>query len=83
VKLLRLHRKVLIAWNQWCAVQLVLMCEISFGFAFHWRRPMLDIYLGPLTIAFGNMPVLTEMHERLRGRCRGFVIAGTPSEALI
>ena len=75
MRLLRLHRKILIAWNSWCAVQLVLACEISLGFAFHWRRPMLDIYLGPLTLAFGRTPALTDGHDRLRSRCRGFVIA--------
>ncbi len=77
------HSKVFIAWTNWAAVQLVLAPELSLGVAFHWTRPMLDIYLGPLTLAFGRMPVLTDMHERLRGRCRGFVIVGTPDEALL
>ena len=82
MKLLRLHKKVLIYWNRWIAVQIVTMLEISLGFAFHWRRPMLDIYLGPITIAIGRTPVLTDMHERLRGRCRGFVFADS-REALL
>ncbi|HZL93740.1 MAG TPA: hypothetical protein VFB99_08850 [Vicinamibacterales bacterium] len=79
----RIHRKVFLAWNRWCAVQLVFKWEIALGVALHWERPMLDIYLGPLTLAFGNMPVLTNMHERLRSRCRGFIIAGSPDEALL
>jgi hypothetical protein len=65
------------------AVQVVFALEIALGIAFHWRRPMLDIYLGPLTLAFGRMPVLTESNQRLQGRCRGFIIVGTPEERLL
>ena len=79
----RLHRKVLLAWNSWAAAQVVFMLELSLGIAFHWRRPMLDIYLGPLTIAIGRTAVLTDMHERLRGRCRGFILDGSPDAALL
>lgn len=70
------HGKVFVAWNSWAAVQVVFALEISVGFAFHWRRPMLDIYLGPLTLAFGRMPAITDGHEKLRSRCRGFLIVG-------
>lgn len=79
----RPHRKVILVWGRWYAVQLVTMCELSLGVALHWRRPMLDVYLGPLTVAIGRSAVLTEQHDRLRGRCRGFIIAGTPDEALL
>ena len=79
----RMHRKVLLIWNSWIAIQVVFAFELAVGFAFHWARPMLDIYLGPLTIAIGRTPVLTDMHEKLRGRCRGFIIQGTPDEALL
>ena len=44
---------------------------------------MVDFYLGPLTIALGRNAVLTEQHERLRGRCRGFIVAGSPDEVLL
>jgi hypothetical protein len=83
MKLKRIHRKVFLAWNRWAAVQFVFKLEIALGVAFHWERTMLDIYLGPLTLAFGNLPVLTNMHDRLRSRCRGFIIAGSPDEALL
>jgi hypothetical protein len=79
----RLHRKVYLWWGRWWAVQVVTMFEVALGVAFHWRRPMLDIYLGPLTIALGRNAVLTDQHDRLRGRCRGFIIAGGPDEALL
>jgi hypothetical protein len=80
---MRLHRKVFLWWGPWWAVQFVKGFEISLGVAFHWKRPMLDIYLGPLTIAIGRNAVLTNMHERLSGRCRGFIIQGSPDEALL
>lgn len=79
---LRPHKKVLLAWNSWVAVQLVLMVELSFGIALHWRRPMLDIYLGPLTLAFGRMAAVTDAHDKLRSRCRGFLIAGIEDAVL-
>lgn len=80
---MKMHKKVFLWWGKWWAIQWVNMLEISLGVAFHWRRPMLDIYLGPLTIALGRNAVLTEQHDRLRGRCRGFIIAGSPDEALL
>jgi hypothetical protein len=78
----RPHEKVLIWWGRWWAVQIVTMLEISFGFAVHWRRPMLDIYLGPLTVAIGRIAAITDGHERLRSRCRGFFIGEAPAEAV-
>lgn len=79
----RTRRKVWLWWGRWWAVQYVAMLELSFGVAFHWRRPMLDLYLGPLTVAVGRTAVLTDQHDRLRGRCRGFIIAGELDEALL
>lgn len=79
----RIHCKVFLAWNRWLAVQFVSRLELALGVAFHWDRPMLDLYLGPLTIAIGRNAVLTNQHERLRGRCRGFIIQGSPDEALL
>lgn len=78
----RLHSKIWLAWGRWWAIQIVFAFELALGIAFHWRRPMLDIYLGPVTIAFGRNAVLTNQHERLRGRCRGFVFVGE-EEALL
>jgi len=83
VRLTRVHRKVFLAWNKWFAVQVVTMLEISLGVAFHWRRPMLDIYLGPLTLAVGRNAALTDQHERLRGRCRGFFIGEYPAGGVL
>ena len=83
MRFLRLHRKVFLAWNSWIAIQIVFRVEISLGIAVHWDRPMIDFYLGPLTIAIGKNSVLTGQHERLRGRCRGFIIQGSPDEALL
>lgn len=59
------------------------MPEIALGVAFHWRRPMLDLYLGPLTVGIGHNACLTDQHERLRGRCRGFFIGAYPEEAVL
>lgn len=79
----RVHRKVLLVWGKWWAVQVVSMLEISLGVAFHWRRPMLDLYLGPLTIGVGRNAALTDQHDRLRGRCRGFFIGEYPDETVL
>lgn len=79
----RIHRKVFLVYNRWFALQLVTMPEIALGFAFHWCGPMLDLYLGPLTIGIGRNAVLTDQHERLRGRCRGFLIGTYPEEAVL
>ena len=71
---LRLHRKVFIWYGRWWAIQFVRMWdEFGFGIRPIFRRKLLDIYLGPITIAFGKHPVLTDPRTRQRDCCRGFV----------
>jgi hypothetical protein len=76
----RLHKKVWIAWGRWWAVQGVWMLELSFGFRIEPRRPLLDLFLGPLTIAVGNHPVLTDPRMNQHHGGRGFVNADPPSQ---
>jgi len=71
---LRVHRKVFLWWGGWWAVQLVLGEIGGFGVRPVLTRPLLDIYLGPLTLAIGRDPYLTEWMDRHRESCRGFVI---------
>lgn len=69
----RQHRKVFLVWNRWCAAQLVLLPELSFGVRVEPRRPLVDLFLGPLTLAFGNHPVLTDPRTKHQHSGRGFV----------
>lgn len=72
---LRLHRKVLLVWCSWCAVQLVLMPEeVSIGAHIEPLRPLVDLFIGPLTIALGRHPVLTDPRTAQRHTCRGFLL---------
>lgn len=43
---------------------------------------MIDLYLGPLTVAVGRLAAVTDAHDRLRSRCRGFLIAGIDEAVL-
>lgn len=69
----RHHRKVMLAWGAWWAVQLYLFPQLSLGLRLELKRPMLDVYLGPLTIAFGRHPILTDERVRYADSCRGFL----------
>jgi hypothetical protein len=72
---MRLHRKVWLWWGRWWAVQyLDTRDEVSLGFRFNWRHWLLDFYFGPLTIAFGKHPEITDLSEAQRRCCRGFLI---------
>lgn len=70
----RLHRKVFLWWTDYFAVQFVAVPEFSIGIHLEPARPLLDIFIGPLTIAFGKHPALTDPRTRERHSCRGFLI---------
>ena len=69
------HPKVWIWWGSWWAVQLIWMPEVSLGLRLRVHRPLLDIYLGPLTIALGHLPHCTEFWAQQAYSCRGFFVA--------
>lgn len=71
---LRLHRKVWLGWCPWAAVQVVMMPEYSLGVRVEPCRPLVDLFLGPVTIAFGRHPVLTDPRTSQRHSCRGFLL---------
>ena len=79
----RLHRKVFLVWGRYWAAQLVLGEIGGFGLRPKLLPPCLDIYLGPVTLAFGRNAHLTQQHERLRGCCRGFLVGDFPIEAVL
>ncbi len=79
----RTHGKVWLWWSPWWAVQLMAMPELALGVRLEWRRPLLDIYVGPLSIALGRNPIRTPSEQKQRNSCRGFVIAGQPEDALL
>ena len=73
-----LTRRTYIAWGRWWAVQVVVGEIGGFGFRPVLTRPSLDLYLGPLTIALGRSPHMTDPAQRERWSCRGFFIADHP-----
>lgn len=76
---MRVHRKVWIWWGKFWAVQFMrIWDEYSLGIRLNVSQPVLDIYLGPLTIAVGRMPAMT--HPLFSGcqSCRGFFISDKP-----
>jgi hypothetical protein len=75
----RVHAKVWVAWGRWWAVQVQMQPTISLGIRFE-LRPLLDIYLGPLTIALGRHPLITNESARHADSCRGFFFS--PEEVL-
>jgi hypothetical protein len=75
----RIHRKVWLWWGRWWAVQLVRQWdEWSLGVRLNLRRPMLDCYAGPLTIAFGRHAVYTDPRTRTWESCRGMLFPDDP-----
>jgi hypothetical protein len=69
-----IHRKVWLWWGPWWAVQWVHMWdEASLGIRFNWQRPLLDLYFGPLTIAFGKHVVYTDPRTAQWDSCRGML----------
>lgn len=76
---MRVHRKVWLWWGKYWAVQLMkVFDEFSLGIRINFRQPVVDLYIGPLTIAVGWMPSMT--HPLFAGcqSCRGFIITDRP-----
>lgn len=68
----RTHRKVWLAWGRWWAVQILLFPTVSLGVRLELDRPLLDVYVGPLTVAVGRRPLITPEVSRHGDSCRGF-----------
>lgn len=80
---MRLHKKVYLWWGAWWAVQWVPVAdEISLGWRLNRRRPLLDVYLGPLTIAVGRHAVYTDPRTRTWDSCRGMLFPDDPHHPL-
>lgn len=80
----RLHKKVFLWWGRYWAIQWVFPDDgFSLGFRIEPRRPLLDLFIGPLTMAFGNHPVLTHPRTKDRHACRGFLIGRYSKEAVL
>jgi hypothetical protein len=80
---MRLHKKIHLWWGTWWAVQLVLVAdEMSAGVRINIRRPLLDVYLGPLTIAIGRHAVYTDPRTRTWDSCRGMLFPDDPHHPL-
>ena len=71
---MRTHRKIWLWWGSWWAVQLYVNRYVSIGVHVDWGKPLLDVYLGWLTIALGDDPVHTPPADAQRRSCRGFLI---------
>lgn len=66
---------MLLAWGKWWAAQLYLWPQLSLGLRVEPSRPMVDLYLGPLTLSLGRHPVLTDERTRRADSCRGFLFS--------
>lgn len=76
---MRVHRKVWLWWGKWWALQFANQWEeFPVGLRPHWRRPMLDIYFGPLTLALGRHAVYTDPRTREWDSCRGMLMGDDP-----
>lgn len=76
MRVYRPHSKVWLAWNDHVAFQFVRMPEVALGIRWVHERGYLDLYLGPLTIAVGHHPILTDPRTAQLDHCRGFLIEG-------
>lgn len=72
------HRKVMLWWGRWWAVQLYLDWYISVGLHIDFRRRYLDIHFLLLIFSVGDNPVITNERDRLKGSCRGFLFRDSP-----
>lgn len=79
-----MHGVVWLWWGRGWAVQWVgRWQEIALGLRFTPERMCLDVYLGPLTLALGREPIRTSVAFAQRSICRGFIVEGTPDEAVL
>lgn len=82
---MRIHKpfgRVYLVWGRWWAVQLYLYECLSLGFHIDPRRPLLDLHLGPVTVALGRCAHCTDMKDMHRHSCRGFLRADDPAGLL-
>jgi hypothetical protein len=79
----RIHRKVFLWWGRWWACQAMLVPELSLGVRVEWRTPLLALFVGPVTLLIGNYPVLRDVAGSQRYGAVGFIVKGTPEEALL
>ena len=69
-----MHRRVWLWWGPWWAVQFTAMGdEWSAGVRLNVRRPLLDLYAGPLTVSVGRHAVYTDPRTRTWDSCRGML----------
>lgn len=61
-----------LAWTSWFAIQVQMPITLALGLRLELRRPMIDLYIGPVTIAIGRHPCLTDERVRRADSCRGF-----------
>jgi hypothetical protein len=71
----RLHRKIWLAWGRWWAFQIQMPVTLSLGVRVELARPMVDLYVGPATLALGRHPLVTDESVRTADSCRGFVFS--------
>lgn len=74
---IRPHRKVWLSWNRWLAIQIVSLPQFALGLRWIWHQGYAILYLGPLTIALGRHPVLSDPRTATLERCRGFLRGST------
>lgn len=78
---MRLHKpfpRVFLAWGRWWAAQVFLYPHLSIGVHVDLKRPLLDLHLGIVTLAFGPAAHITDQAERHRHSCRGFLFSDNP-----
>lgn len=71
-------RGVWLWWNRWVAIQLWPDAYLSIGIHVDFRRPLLDLHLGWIIIAIGSDGVITDLRDRHRHTCRGFLRGDDP-----
>lgn len=75
----RPFRRVWICWGRGWAVQFWPEPYFSLGFHVDPRRPILDLHFGWLIVAVGRSAHITELRDRHRHTCRGFLFADDPN----
>lgn len=75
---MRLHRKIWLWWGRWWAVQFYWHASLSLGAHVDFTQPYLDLHVLWATLSIGNNPVMTNLKDRHRGACRGFLFPDTP-----
>jgi hypothetical protein len=75
---MRLHRKIWLWWNNWIAVQFYWHASLSLGVHVDFTRPYVDFHFMWATLSIGRNPVMTNLKDRYRGACRGFLFQDGP-----